>query len=46
MSTWIFLRGLTRESRHWGNFPETFRSEVPAAQVFSAGSARQRNPQR
>lgn len=35
MSTWIFLRGLTRESRHWGHFPETFRSEVPAAQVFT-----------
>ena len=35
MSTWIFLRGLTRESRHWGTFPETFRDEVPAAQVFT-----------
>lgn len=35
MSTWIFLRGLTRESRHWGLFPETFRREVPAAQVFA-----------
>ena len=35
MSTWIFLRGLTRESRHWGPFAETFRSEVPAAQVFT-----------
>jgi len=35
MSTWIFLRGLTRESRHWGTFPETFRSEVHAVQVFT-----------
>lgn len=35
MSTWIFLRGLTRESRHWGLFPETFGNEVPAAQVFT-----------
>jgi pimeloyl-ACP methyl ester carboxylesterase len=35
MSTWIFLRGLTRESRHWGPFPETFLSEIPAAQVFT-----------
>ena len=22
MSTWILLRGLTREGRHWGSFPE------------------------
>jgi pimeloyl-ACP methyl ester carboxylesterase len=26
MSTWIFLRGLTREARHWGDFPATFRA--------------------
>jgi len=25
MSAWIFLRGLMRESRHWGSFPELFR---------------------
>lgn len=25
MSTWIFLRGLMRESRHWGDFPALFR---------------------
>jgi pimeloyl-ACP methyl ester carboxylesterase len=24
MSTWILLRGLTREARHWGPFPELF----------------------
>jgi pimeloyl-ACP methyl ester carboxylesterase len=24
MTTWVFLRGLTRESRHWGDFPERF----------------------
>ncbi len=35
MSTWIFLRGLTRESRHWGCFPETFRMEIPCARVFT-----------
>jgi pimeloyl-ACP methyl ester carboxylesterase len=34
MSTWIFLRGLTRESRHWGNFPETFRRELPDARIL------------
>lgn len=26
MSTWVFLRGLSREARHWGDFPETFRT--------------------
>jgi pimeloyl-ACP methyl ester carboxylesterase len=25
MSTWILLRGLTREGRHWGSFPEQLR---------------------
>ncbi len=35
MSTWIFLRGLTRESRHWGRFPETFRQALPDAQVHT-----------
>jgi pimeloyl-ACP methyl ester carboxylesterase len=25
MTTWVFLRGLTREARHWGDFPELFR---------------------
>lgn len=29
MSTWIFLRGLTRESRHWGGFLEQFRQVLP-----------------
>ena len=35
MSTWIFLRGLTRESRHWGAFPEVFRREVPDATIVT-----------
>lgn len=35
MSTWIFLRGLTRESRHWGNFPEVFRREVADARIIA-----------
>lgn len=30
MSTWIFLRGLTRESRHWGDFPDRFRDAIAA----------------
>ncbi|OXC75189.1 alpha/beta fold hydrolase [Caballeronia sordidicola] len=28
MSTWILLRGLTREGRHWGSFPEQLRVET------------------
>jgi pimeloyl-ACP methyl ester carboxylesterase len=35
MNNWIFLRGLTRESRHWGCFPETFRREVAGARVYA-----------
>lgn len=31
MSTWVFLRGLTREQRHWGAFPEVFRQHLPGA---------------
>jgi pimeloyl-ACP methyl ester carboxylesterase len=27
MSTWILLRGLTREARHWGTFPALFGRE-------------------
>jgi pimeloyl-ACP methyl ester carboxylesterase len=27
MTTWVFLRGLTREARHWGDFPQLFRAE-------------------
>ena len=35
MSTWLFLRGLTRESRHWGSFPEVFRREVSDARIVA-----------
>ena len=31
MSAWILLRGLTREARHWGAFPEQFSLGVGAA---------------
>lgn len=34
MTTWVFLRGLTRESRHWGDFPAVFRREIPDAEVL------------
>ena len=29
MSTWILLRGLTRERRHWGDFPERLGRAFP-----------------
>ena len=39
MSAWILLRGLTREARHWGRFPEQFGLEVGSAGGSAAGSA-------
>lgn len=33
MRHWIFLRGLIRESRHWGSFPDKFRAAVPDSEV-------------
>lgn len=33
MKTWILLRGLTRESRHWGDFPEILRQTCGDAVV-------------
>jgi pimeloyl-ACP methyl ester carboxylesterase len=35
MTTWILLRGLTRESRHWGTFPALLRSTLNDAQVIA-----------
>jgi pimeloyl-ACP methyl ester carboxylesterase len=35
MNTWILLRGLTREARHWGNFPNSLRDEFPHARVIA-----------
>lgn len=35
MSTWILLRGLTRESRHWGRFPSLLGDAVEAAEVIA-----------
>ena len=32
---WIFLRGLTRESRHWGGFTGQFEAAVPASRVIA-----------
>ncbi len=35
MSTWVLLRGLIRESRHWGPFPELLQAQVPDAQIVT-----------
>jgi pimeloyl-ACP methyl ester carboxylesterase len=34
MSTWILLRGLTREKRHWGCFPQQLAEELEGARVI------------
>lgn len=35
MSRWVLLRGLMRERRHWGDFPELFAAALPGAQVLT-----------
>jgi len=35
MSTWILLRGLTREARHWGTFPEQLQAALPGIRVVA-----------
>jgi pimeloyl-ACP methyl ester carboxylesterase len=34
MSTWLLLRGLTRETRHWGRFPAVLREAVQSHSVL------------
>jgi pimeloyl-ACP methyl ester carboxylesterase len=34
-TTWVLLRGLVREQRHWGGFPEQFRAANPGASVVT-----------
>ncbi|MFM0740826.1 alpha/beta hydrolase [Paraburkholderia xenovorans] len=34
MSTWILLRGLTRETRHWGRLPAALRKAIGGARVL------------
>ncbi|MGF6597328.1 pimeloyl-ACP methyl ester carboxylesterase [Paraburkholderia sp. GAS448] len=34
MTTWILLRGLTREARHWGPFPGLLRAATEAGDVL------------
>ncbi|MDO9454135.1 MAG: alpha/beta hydrolase [Stagnimonas sp.] len=31
--TWVLLRGLMRDSRHWGDFPQTLRAALPGSEV-------------
>jgi pimeloyl-ACP methyl ester carboxylesterase len=35
MSTWILLRGLMREQRHWGAFPQQLEQALPGARVIT-----------
>ncbi len=35
MATWILLRGLMREARHWGGLPEVLRAQVGGAEVVT-----------
>jgi pimeloyl-ACP methyl ester carboxylesterase len=35
VSTWVLLRGLTRESRHWGTFPTLLSSQFCESQVVT-----------
>jgi pimeloyl-ACP methyl ester carboxylesterase len=35
MSTWILLRGLTREKRHWGGFQTKWQEAFPGAKVVT-----------
>jgi pimeloyl-ACP methyl ester carboxylesterase len=35
VSTWVLLRGLAREARHWGDFPARFAEAVPDARVLT-----------
>jgi pimeloyl-ACP methyl ester carboxylesterase len=35
MTTWVFLRGLMREARHWGEFTAAFQRQLPQAQIVT-----------
>ncbi len=35
MTTWIFLRGLTRDSRHWGSFLGDFQRALPDHNIIT-----------
>lgn len=35
MSTWVLLRGLVRETRHWGEFPQQMQLRFPEAKIIA-----------
>jgi pimeloyl-ACP methyl ester carboxylesterase len=35
MTTWVLLRGLTREAAHWGDFPARLQALEPGSRVFA-----------
>ena len=35
MTTWVLLRGLMREARHWGEFPAVFQDAVEARNIVT-----------
>ncbi|MBV8635903.1 MAG: alpha/beta hydrolase [Burkholderiaceae bacterium] len=35
MTTWVLLRGLVREQRHWGRFPELLQAAFPEARIVT-----------
>jgi pimeloyl-ACP methyl ester carboxylesterase len=35
MSTWVLLRGLMREARHWGEFATAFQAQLPGTRVVT-----------
>ncbi|MET3117106.1 pimeloyl-ACP methyl ester carboxylesterase [Undibacterium sp. GrIS 1.8] len=35
MTSWVLLRGLMREARHWGDFPQAFQSVVGDAAIVT-----------
>lgn len=35
MATWVLLRGLMREQRHWGDFPARMARAMPGAQIIT-----------
>jgi pimeloyl-ACP methyl ester carboxylesterase len=35
MTTWVLLRGLMRETRHWGEFPAALRAQLPRAEIVT-----------
>ena len=41
MTTWVLLRGLMREARHWGEFPQLFQNCHGRATSGGAGFSRQ-----